>query len=147
LGGWCKIWLCQSWEISFFFSFTFKSLLKMTCLLLYPCIYLFNFAQILCLLALLISQKCTTQMTTWVTYNSTLIRDQQHTHSLLIYIVSFSLTPYVDLGMFMTTVNGDECLMTKLQEVSLNYHFSVEQRVGSAAYGFFRFNRKHKIYN
>jgi beta-mannan synthase len=40
----------------------------------------------------------------------------------------------------MTTVNGEECLMTKLQEVSLNYHFSVEQRVGSAAYGFFGFN-------
>ncbi|KAH9542181.1 hypothetical protein CY35_14G102800 [Sphagnum magellanicum] len=37
-------------------------------------------------------------------------------------------------------VNGEECLMTKLQEVSLNYHFSVEQRVGSAAYGFFGFN-------
>jgi beta-mannan synthase len=37
-------------------------------------------------------------------------------------------------------VNGEECLMTKMQEVSLNYHFSVEQRVGSAAYGFFGFN-------
>jgi len=37
--------------------------------------------------------------------------------------------------------------MTKLQEVSLNYHFSVEQRVGSAAYGFFGFNGKHKFYN
>ncbi|KAG0613781.1 hypothetical protein M758_6G129900 [Ceratodon purpureus] len=37
-------------------------------------------------------------------------------------------------------VNGDECLMTKMQEVSLNYHFSVEQRVGSATYGFFGFN-------
>jgi hypothetical protein len=81
-----------------------------------------------------------------VTYNSTLIRGQQHTLSLLIYIVSFNLTPYVDLGMFMTTVNGEECLMTKLQEVSLNYHFSVEQRVGSAAYGFFGFNGKYKIY-
>lgn len=86
-------------------------------------------------------------MTTWVSYNSTLIRVQQHTLSLLIYIVSFNLTPYADLGMFMTTVNGGECLMTKLQEVSLNYHFSVEQRVGSAAYGFFGFNGKHKIYN
>lgn len=30
--------------------------------------------------------------------------------------------------------------MTKMQEVSLNYHFSVEQRVGSATYGFFGFN-------
>jgi hypothetical protein len=80
-------------------------------------------------------------------HHSTLIRGQQYTPGLLIYIVSFNLTPYVDLGMFITTVNGEECLMTKLQEVSLNYHFSVEQRVGSAAYGFFGFNGKHKIYN
>jgi beta-mannan synthase len=42
-------------------------------------------------------------------------------------------------------VNGEENLMTKMQEVSLNYHFSVEQRVGSAAYGFFGFNGKHEI--
>ncbi len=46
-----------------------------------------------------------------------------------------------------STVNGEENLMTKMQEVSLNYHFSVEQRVGSAAYGFFGFNGKNEICN
>jgi beta-mannan synthase len=47
--------------------------------------------------------------------------------------------------MLAITVNGEECLMTKMQEVSLNYHFSVEQRVGSAAYGFFGFNGKQAV--
>ncbi|CAA7399043.1 unnamed protein product [Spirodela intermedia] len=37
-------------------------------------------------------------------------------------------------------VNSDECLMTRLQEMSLDYHFSVEQEVGSSAYSFFGFN-------
>jgi hypothetical protein len=49
--------------------------------------------------------------------------------------------------MLVITVNGEECLMTKMQEVSLNYHFSVEQRVGSAAYGFFGFNGKQQFKN
>ena len=30
--------------------------------------------------------------------------------------------------------------MTRLQEMSLDYHFSVEQEVGSSAYSFFGFN-------
>ncbi|XP_078439879.1 glucomannan 4-beta-mannosyltransferase 1-like [Wolffia australiana] len=37
-------------------------------------------------------------------------------------------------------VNADECLMTRLQEMSLDYHFSVEQEVGSSSYSFFGFN-------
>ncbi|ERM98506.1 hypothetical protein AMTR_s00072p00194730 [Amborella trichopoda] len=37
-------------------------------------------------------------------------------------------------------VNADECLMTRLQEMSLDYHFSVEQEVGSSTYAFFGFN-------
>ncbi|KAH7855010.1 hypothetical protein Vadar_020231 [Vaccinium darrowii] len=37
-------------------------------------------------------------------------------------------------------VNADECLMTRLQEMSLDYHFSVEQEVGSSMYSFFGFN-------
>ncbi|KAL3685302.1 hypothetical protein R1sor_003324 [Riccia sorocarpa] len=37
-------------------------------------------------------------------------------------------------------VNGDECLMTKMQEMSLNFHFSCEQTVGATAYAFFGFN-------
>ncbi|KAI3724079.1 hypothetical protein L2E82_35844 [Cichorium intybus] len=37
-------------------------------------------------------------------------------------------------------VNSDECLMTRMQEMSLNYHFKVEQEVGSSTYAFFGFN-------
>ncbi|KAH9627049.1 hypothetical protein KSS87_023737 [Heliosperma pusillum] len=36
--------------------------------------------------------------------------------------------------------NADECLMTRMQEMSLDYHFRVEQEVGSATYAFFGFN-------
>ncbi|KAI5078911.1 hypothetical protein GOP47_0006582 [Adiantum capillus-veneris] len=37
-------------------------------------------------------------------------------------------------------VNSDECLMTRMQEMSLHYHFSVEQEVGSTTHAFFGFN-------
>ncbi|KAL5740841.1 hypothetical protein ACOSQ2_030021 [Xanthoceras sorbifolium] len=37
-------------------------------------------------------------------------------------------------------VNADQCLMTRLQEMSLDYHFSVEQEVGSSTCSFFGFN-------
>ncbi|KAJ4760288.1 cellulose synthase like [Rhynchospora pubera] len=37
-------------------------------------------------------------------------------------------------------VNADECLMTRLQEMSLNYHFKIEQQAGSTMFGFFNFN-------
>ncbi|KAJ4851577.1 Glucomannan 4-beta-mannosyltransferase 9 [Turnera subulata] len=37
-------------------------------------------------------------------------------------------------------VNADECLMTRMQEMSLDYHFTVEQEVGSTTYAFFGFN-------
>ncbi|MQM12888.1 hypothetical protein Taro_045807 [Colocasia esculenta] len=37
-------------------------------------------------------------------------------------------------------VNSDECLMTRVQEMSLDYHFTVEQEVGSSTYAFFGFN-------
>ncbi|GMY23125.1 glucomannan 4-beta-mannosyltransferase 9-like [Fagus crenata] len=37
-------------------------------------------------------------------------------------------------------VNADECLMTRMQEMSLDYHFTVEQEVGSVTYTFFGFN-------
>jgi len=39
-------------------------------------------------------------------------------------------------------VNADECLMTRMQEMSLDYHFLVEQEVGSSTYAFFGFNGK-----
>ncbi|XP_022841451.1 mannan synthase 1-like isoform X2 [Olea europaea var. sylvestris] len=37
-------------------------------------------------------------------------------------------------------VNADECMMTRLQEMSLDYHFTVEQEVGSSTCSFFGFN-------
>ncbi|KAM3325025.1 glucomannan 4-beta-mannosyltransferase 9-like [Capsicum chacoense] len=37
-------------------------------------------------------------------------------------------------------VNADECLLTRLQEMSLDYHFSAEQEVGSSTHAFFGFN-------
>ncbi|XP_035821918.1 glucomannan 4-beta-mannosyltransferase 1-like isoform X2 [Zea mays] len=37
-------------------------------------------------------------------------------------------------------VNADECILTRIQEMSLNYHFAVEQEVGSACHAFFGFN-------
>ncbi|KAJ4971321.1 hypothetical protein NE237_004420 [Protea cynaroides] len=37
-------------------------------------------------------------------------------------------------------VNSDECMMTRMQEMSLDYHFTVEQEVGSSTYAFFGFN-------
>ncbi|KAF3434142.1 hypothetical protein FNV43_RR25245 [Rhamnella rubrinervis] len=37
-------------------------------------------------------------------------------------------------------VNSDECLMTRMQQMSLDYHFTVEQEVGSSTYAFFGFN-------
>ncbi|KAL5733635.1 hypothetical protein ACOSQ2_033327 [Xanthoceras sorbifolium] len=37
-------------------------------------------------------------------------------------------------------VNADECMMTRMQEMSLDYHFKVEQEVGSSTYAFFGFN-------
>ncbi|RWW16439.1 hypothetical protein BHE74_00006085 [Ensete ventricosum] len=36
--------------------------------------------------------------------------------------------------------NSNECLMTRMQEMSLDYHFTVEQEVGSSTYAFFGFN-------
>ncbi|KAK9061570.1 hypothetical protein SSX86_018752 [Deinandra increscens subsp. villosa] len=37
-------------------------------------------------------------------------------------------------------LNTDDCLMTRLQEMSLNYHFKVEQEYGSITFAFFGFN-------
>ncbi|WOL01047.1 putative mannan synthase 11 [Canna indica] len=36
--------------------------------------------------------------------------------------------------------NADECVMTRIQEISLNYHFQVEQQSGSSIMAFFGFN-------
>ncbi|KAF3320778.1 glucomannan 4-beta-mannosyltransferase 9-like isoform X1 [Carex littledalei] len=48
-----------------------------------------------------------------------------------------------EIGLVQTRwkfVNADECLMTRMQEMSLDYHFTVEQEVGSSTYAFFGFN-------
>ncbi|PWZ58741.1 putative mannan synthase 11 [Zea mays] len=37
-------------------------------------------------------------------------------------------------------VNSDECLLTRFQEMSLDYHFKYEQEAGSSVYSFFGFN-------
>ncbi|KAF7026141.1 hypothetical protein CFC21_038266 [Triticum aestivum] len=37
-------------------------------------------------------------------------------------------------------VNSDECLLTRFQEMSLDYHFKFEQEAGSIVYSFFGFN-------
>ncbi|KAL6141830.1 hypothetical protein ACLB2K_060116 [Fragaria x ananassa] len=37
-------------------------------------------------------------------------------------------------------VNNNECLMTRFQEMSLDYHFKIEQEVGSSTHAFFGFN-------
>ncbi|XP_074588839.1 putative glucomannan 4-beta-mannosyltransferase 11 [Curcuma longa] len=37
-------------------------------------------------------------------------------------------------------VNANECVMTRIQEMSLNYHFKVEQQSGSSTMAFFGFN-------
>ncbi|KAL5195527.1 Glucomannan 4-beta-mannosyltransferase 9 [Glycine soja] len=47
--------------------------------------------------------------------------------------------PHLDMEMG-EGVNADECLMTRMQEMSLDYHFLVEQEVGSSTYAFFGFN-------
>lgn len=43
------------------------------------------------------------------------------------------------------TGNADECCMTRIQEMSLNYHFAVEQKSGSSILGFFGFNGETSI--
>lgn len=44
------------------------------------------------------------------------------------------------------SVNADECLMTRIQEMSLNYHFKVEQQSGSTTMEFFGFNGELSSY-
>lgn len=44
--------------------------------------------------------------------------------------------------LLVFAVNADECLLTRMQEMSLDYHFKVEQEVGSSTHAFFGFNGK-----
>ncbi|KAL1535150.1 Glucomannan 4-beta-mannosyltransferase 2 [Salvia divinorum] len=45
-----------------------------------------------------------------------------------------------DLALVQAHWRFDECLLTKLQEMSLDYHFIAEQEVGSFVHEFFGFN-------
>ncbi|XP_019181875.1 PREDICTED: glucomannan 4-beta-mannosyltransferase 9-like [Ipomoea nil] len=48
-----------------------------------------------------------------------------------------------DIGLVQARwkyVNANECMLTRLQEMSMDRHFSVEQEVGSAIHAFFGFN-------
>ncbi|XP_020695000.1 probable glucomannan 4-beta-mannosyltransferase 9 isoform X1 [Dendrobium catenatum] len=48
-----------------------------------------------------------------------------------------------DIGLVQARwrfVNANECLMTRVQEMSMDYHFKVEQESGSSAAAFFGFN-------
>nr|XP_027104838.1 glucomannan 4-beta-mannosyltransferase 9-like isoform X2 [Coffea arabica] len=68
--------------------------------------------------------------------------DFQPEHNFLRRTVPF-LVHNPELALVQTRwkfVNSDECLMTRMQEMSLNYHFIVEQEVGSRTYAFFGFN-------
>jgi len=47
--------------------------------------------------------------------------------------------------IFCFAVNANECLMTRMQEMSLDYHFTVEQEVGSSTYAFFGFNGNNHL--
>ncbi|XP_073013223.1 glucomannan 4-beta-mannosyltransferase 9-like isoform X1 [Typha latifolia] len=47
---------------------------------------------------------------------------------------------YKEIKQARLLFNSDECLMTRMQEMSLDYHFTVEQEVGSSTYAFFGFN-------
>lgn len=59
--------------------------------------------------------------------------------SLVIFLIFF-IELLQNHGLCLGVVNKDECTMTRIQEMSLNYHFSVEQEVGSSTYSFFGFN-------
>ncbi|CAM6103805.1 unnamed protein product [Calypogeia fissa] len=59
----------------------------------------------------------------------------------------YRTVPYLvhnaDVGLVQARwefVNGNECVLTRMQEMSLNFHFEVEQTVRSAADAFFGFN-------
>lgn len=48
------------------------------------------------------------------------------------------------MSLCSSSVNADECLMTRMQEMSLDYHFTVEQEVSSSVCAFFGFNGNYQ---
>ncbi|KAG0470090.1 hypothetical protein HPP92_016790 [Vanilla planifolia] len=68
--------------------------------------------------------------------------DFQPAPDFLVRTVPF-LVHNPDIGLVQARwkfVNADECLMTRIQEMSLNYHFKIEQQSGSYTAAFFGFN-------
>lgn len=62
-------------------------------------------------------------------------------HYPLIFKTKVNDFPYsmIPDGDFLA-VNANKCLMTRMQEMSLNYHFKVEQESGFTRHAFFGFN-------
>jgi len=68
--------------------------------------------------------------------------DFQPESDFLLRTVPF-LVHNADIALVQTRwkfVNSDECLLTRFQEMSLDYHFKFEQEAGSVVYSFFGFN-------
>jgi hypothetical protein len=68
------------------------------------------------------------------------IRDLR-TNEIASSLLGVSLTySFVVVLLFFFLVNSNECLMTRVQEMSMDYHFKVEQESGSTMHSFFGFN-------
>lgn len=68
--------------------------------------------------------------------------DFQPEQDYLMRTIPYLLTNH-DLALVQARwrfVNADECILTRLQEMTLDYHFGVEQEVGSSTCSFFGFN-------
>ncbi|PKA66648.1 Glucomannan 4-beta-mannosyltransferase 9 [Apostasia shenzhenica] len=68
--------------------------------------------------------------------------DFQPEHDFLIKTIPF-LVRNSEIALVQARwkfVNANECLMTRLQEMTMDYHFKVEQEAGSTACSFFGFN-------
>ena len=66
--------------------------------------------------------------------------------ALLQIIILFCFDWILKHLVVVSAVNSDECLMTRMQEMSLDYHFTVEQEVGSSTHAFFGFNGKYSLF-
>lgn len=61
-------------------------------------------------------------------------------YTLYVIVIVDKIILFYFFWLVIFIVNADECLMTRMQEMSLDYHFSVEQEVGSSTHAFFGFN-------
>lgn len=58
------------------------------------------------------------------------------TNSSLLFLSYCRVAHY----LFNFAVNADECFLTRMQEMSLDYQFVIEQEGGSSIHSFFSFN-------